>query len=200
MTLLKGISVSIAILYVIIVITSNITPSQLSTNQAYALENKINDAIKKTCPTYESNNDNDIKGAVSNIIKSCIPQSNQPSTPPNPNPDPNPPNTSPFPNNLFSFTASSQTTEPLYIIITDSTSHYSNTYSLTETEVPIEDTIVIPVGDTYTIKATDYEGNVWSDTTFESNNCKTGTFGEFEYICTGIMGTEPQHVSMTMTN
>ncbi len=37
MALLKGISVAIAILYITIVITSNITPSQLSTNQAFAL-------------------------------------------------------------------------------------------------------------------------------------------------------------------
>ena len=49
------------------------------------LDNEIDEAIKKSCPTYEDNNNN-IKDTVTDIIKSCLQQSQQPPTSPNPEP------------------------------------------------------------------------------------------------------------------
>lgn len=165
-----------------IVITSNITPSQLSTNQAYALENRINDAIKKSCPTYESNNDNDIKSTVTNILRSCLTQSDQPPTSPNPSPSPSP---SPLDRNIVKFVATSQGPEVLStIVITDNTTQKSNTYDIIDEQV--QDEFVIPVGDTYQITVTPEDPNIEAQITINGNDC--GPFSQ-PIICTATMGS-----------
>jgi hypothetical protein len=74
-----------------IILTLSIGPTAINLqssafNPAFALENKINDAIKKACPSYE--NSNSIKEVLPNALRACLEEgmsSNPPPTSPPPN-------------------------------------------------------------------------------------------------------------------
>ncbi len=78
---LKVISLSLIMIFLGVLATSNISLSS-SDNQAYStLENtdqKVIDSIKESCPNYEGNGD--IKGLVTDILKACLGHSGQPPT------------------------------------------------------------------------------------------------------------------------
>ncbi len=190
MILLKGISIFLAIWYITIVITSN-TSAQLSTVQASLSENRINDAIKKACPTYEDNNDNNIKGAVSNIIKSCIPQSNQPPTSPNPD-------TSPLDQNILHVSIANDWDDTsITVTTTDLITQKASIQKVLGSEVK-DLYYVIPVGDTYTVVvASDEEEFGPNQVTFISNDDCT-LFPDIP-SCIGKMGDSMQTLGVKIS-
>ncbi len=181
----KVISICLVTLFLSIAITSYSSTSIFSNNQALATlanNDNIGESIKKVCPTYEGNNNNNIKGTVTNIIKSCLPQSGQPPTSPNPSPSPSP---SPLDRNIVKFVATSQGPEVLStIVITDNTTQKSNTYDIIDEQV--QDEFVIPVGDTYQITVTPEDPNIEAQITINGNDC--GSFSQ-PIICTATMGS-----------
>ena len=121
----KVISIGLAIIFLGVAIMSNTSSS--SNNQAFALlanNNDISNSIKKSCPTYQSDNNNNINGFIADILKACLPQGIQ--LPPT-SPDPN---QGTFTRNILSF---EREFEPLEagdtakVMITDTTNHLSAT-------------------------------------------------------------------------
>jgi hypothetical protein len=89
-----------------------------------------------------------IQSLVSGILKACLVDNNQPPTTPNPE-------TIKFPTNYIEFGANSliQHTQ-VNIVISDSTSQYSNTHELNfdgQDPSDVSDQFVIPLGDPYTV-------------------------------------------------
>ena len=174
MTLLKGISILLVILYVTIVIPSN-TSSQSFNNQVYALDKEIDDAIKKACPTYQGNN---IKDLVTDIFKACIPD-NTPSPPPTPNPNP-----TPLDKNIVEFTGSAADDSFGKIVITDTITQKSNSYEVGGDGV--SDEFVIPVGNNYKITVTASDpGSVQAEFLINNNRCLEETAN----TCFATMGS-----------
>lgn len=187
---LTVISFSLITLFLSVGITSNISSS--SSNQVYAtLENtndKITDSIKKTCPNYEGNGD--IEGIVTDIIKACIVDNNQPPTTPGPD--------TKFPKNILDIEAVLQTNggSGADIQIVDPTGRFLNSYFLSEepNDRSVQDQFVVPIGDTYTVTVIG-PGEEGFQINIESSSCK-GTGSE----CQGTMGITKQSVNIQIEN
>lgn len=178
---------------------SNISFST-SDNQAYGtLENtdhKISDSIKKACSKYEDNNNNNIKGLVTDILKACLPQDNQPPTTPGPN-------QGTFAQNIMEFSTQmlpgdqSNNADLAEIVITDTTSDLSKTYRIFPGNFGHTDSFVIPVGDNYRVTV-DVDSRIPSiyEVVFQSFDCHQANPNIDE--CTGTMGTSKQSILVAL--
>lgn len=191
---LKVISICLVTLFLSIVITFNLSSSS-SNNQAYAsLENnnnEITESIKKACPNYEGNNNNDIKGLVTDILKACLPQGNQPPTAPDPN-------QGTFTRNILSFEGEFEPLEAgdtAKVVITDTTNDLSATYNLDTRGLPVKDTFVVPVGANYQVDATitSVEPYIYT-VTINSADCQQANLNIG--TCSGTMATTLQNVEV----
>jgi hypothetical protein len=166
------------------------TPLSTSTltNQAQALENNVNEIIKKACPSYE--NTNEIKGDLINILESCLPESLQ--TPPTSPPS----NSQTIGRNVLNVEwsirqgAESHLTDK--ITIKDENSGASITLPVRTTG---SEYLVIPTGNTYTVTVSN--DFVLGELIIKgSNDCKVFV-KEFDKVaCRGIMGQTIQKVSI----
>ncbi|MDF0681535.1 MAG: hypothetical protein P0116_11290 [Candidatus Nitrosocosmicus sp.] len=192
---LKIISLYLVALLSSVVITSNTSSSSLSLNDAFATfatienNNDISDSIRKSCPTYQGNNNNNIKGLVTDILKACLPQGNQPPTTPDPN-------QGTFTRNMFTIEGDfdpQSDEDRAKVVITDTTNDLSITYNLDGD--PVVDTFVVPVGANYQVVVT---------TTSETPGIYTVTFTSTDCqqtnpnisTCNGTMGTTEQDVNV----
>ena len=180
MTLSKNISIFLVVLFVTIVITSNTAPSQLSNNQVYALGNEIDETIKKSCPTYQGNNNNNIKGLVTDILKTCLHQGNTSEPPATPNPEP-----TRFDVNVMNLNMNPSLQDiPLTVTITDNSANKLNSYIINGQEV--DATFVIPVGDKYVVNVENNVGGPTIPIDFDgTSNCS----GINSTACSGTMST-----------
>ena len=196
---LKVISFSFVVLFLSVVITSNISLSS-SDNQAYAtVENtdqEVSDSIKKACPNYESNNNNNIKGLVTDMLKACLHQGNQPPTTPGPN-------QGTFAQNIMQFTTQmlpgtdSNDVDTADIVITDTTSDLSKSYRISPSDRAHTDQFVIPIGDNYkvTVDVDSIKPSIY-EVVFQSFDCKQVNPNIDE--CTGTMGTSTQSILVAL--
>lgn len=186
---LKVISIGLAIIFLGVAITCNASSS--SNNQAFASldnNNDISDSIKKLCPTYQSNNNNNIKGLVTDILKACIPQGNQP---PPTTPDPT---EGTFTRNILNFQGAFNAAEEFdtaKIVITDTTNDLSITYNLGG---EVEDAFVVPVGANYQVDVTTSSA---SPNQYEveilATDCR-----QVGDTCIGTMGTTLQSIRVNI--
>jgi len=169
-----------------------------SNNQAYATieeNNKITDSIKKACPNYEGNGN--FKGLVTDIIKACLGNSNQPPSIPGPSP-------TAFPQNYVNFVAEADASGleafKANITIRDNSSNYLQSYLLSVDEEfsptdQVTDLFIIPVGDQFDVSVsleppTDqspYVVNVGSE------SCQQVPYTT---KCVGTMGVSNEHLSV----
>ena len=174
---LKYASIFLATLYLSIAITSNTYNS--SSNQAYALGNSIDDSIKRACPNYEGTNGNiNIQGLVTNILKSCIPTSSQPSPSPNPGP---------LSQNILQIKVVGPSAEnggTGTVIVTDTTTQDSSSFDMGGT---VYNEFVIPIGDSYTVQVQPDNGALYS---IDSTDCQSSG----DNSCSGIMSNSIQSV------
>ncbi|ALI34497.1 hypothetical protein NMY3_00283 [Candidatus Nitrosocosmicus oleophilus] len=134
-----------------------------------------------------------IQSLVSGILKVCLGDNNQPPTTPNPE-------TTKFPTNYIEFGADSliQDTQ-VNIVVSDSTSQYSNTYELNfdgQDPADVSDQFVIPIGDPYTVDVIFPAGLELPPVSFAGSDCQqTST-----YTCSGTMGNTIQSISILISN
>lgn len=189
---LKVISLYLVALLSSVVITSNTSSSSLSLNDAFATidnNNDISDSIKKSCPAYQGNNNNNIKGLVTDILNACLPQGNQPPTTPDPN-------QGTFTRNMFTIEGDfdpQSDGDRAKVVITDATNDLSITYNLDGT--PVVDTFVVPVGANYQVVVTTTSETPGIYTvTFTSTDCQQANPNIS--TCSGTMGTTEQGVNV----
>ncbi len=130
---------------------------------------------------------------VSDILKACSGDNNQPPTTPNSE-------TTKFPTNYIEFGANSLIQETqVNIVVSDSTSQYSNTYELNFDEqdpADVSDQFVIPIGDPFTVDVTFPAGLELPPVSFAGSDCQqTST-----YTCSGTMGNTIQSISILISN
>lgn len=184
-----GVSVFVITLYMGVTVTPDIILSYNTVAFATLESDKgdISDMIKKSCPSYQSNNNNNnIKSLVTDVINACLAHTNQPPTTPNPD-------VSKFPTNIMTIDANlGRDLVVGTVVITDTASHYSNSYSLSVGSAGPTDSFIIPVGDPYVITVTG-DGEESVPVTFETNSCR-----QHDNTCTGTMQTSPQGVSISI--
>ena len=184
-----GLTIFFVVLTLTIGLTStNPLSTSTLTNQAQALENKVNEIIKKACPSYE--NTNEIKGDLIKILESCLPESLQ--TPPTSPPS----NSQTIGRNVLNvewgIRLGAETHLSDRITVKDENSGASITLPI---KITGSEYLVIPTGNTYTVTiSNDF---VLGELIIRgSNDCKVFV-EEFDKVaCRGIMGQTIQKVSI----
>ena len=193
----KVISICLVTLFLSIAITSYSSTSVSSNNQAFATlaNNNIDETIKKSCPTYQGNNPNNIQGLVTDILKACLHQGNVPQPPTDPDP-----NQGTFNSNIMDFESFSQGQRgeeaTVKVEITDTTNGLSKSYEFEiASGTPVTDLFVIPVGANYqaSVSLSPIEAEGEFDVSFAGSDCQQNN-----NVCTGQMGTTEQSIELSI--